>query len=170
MLQQYADRLEQFGPQLLIGYSGALHALAAYLVRLPAVLSTGEMLLSQWRPVIEQAFGSSIFDRYGSIEVGDIAHSCAACGAMHVNDENVMVHVESGSGDLLVTDLTTFATPFIKYRIGDRATLRHGPSICTRGLSEMVRIEGRSTDVLHLPGGRSISGMVFRSLPVIRQE
>lgn len=170
-LDRHADRLEQFRPQVLIGYSGALHALAEFLVRtgrqvtLPAVLSTGEMLLDQWRPTIEKAFGSSVYDRYGSIEVGDIAHGCAACGAMHVNDENLILQVDPQNGDLLVTDLTTFATPMIKYRIGDRVTLRKSLSSCGRGLSEMVQIEGRSSDVLHLPGGRSISGMVFAFTP-----
>lgn len=170
-LAHHADRLEQFRPRLLVGYSGALHALAAYLVHsgrhvaLPAVLSTGEMLLSQWRPTIEEAFGAPVSDRYGSIEVGDIAHSCGRCGAMHVNDENVMLHVDSESGDLLVTDLTTFATPFIKYRIGDRVTIGHGTARCGRGLSDIVQIEGRSTDVLDLPEGKSISGMVFSFTP-----
>lgn len=170
-LDSHADRLERFRPRVLIGYGGAIHALAEYLVRsgrrvtLPGVISTGEMLLDQWRPTIEEAFGCSVYDRYGSIEVGDIAHGCSACGAMHVNDENIMLQVDPHNGDLLVTDLTTFATPMIKYRIGDRVTLRRSLSSCKRGLSEIVQIEGRSSDVIHLPGGRSLSGMVFSFTP-----
>lgn len=99
-LATLATRVERFHPKLLVGYAGSLHTFARYLERqgrtlpLPAVVSTAEMLLPTWRPVIERAFAAPLYERYGSIEVADIAHSCAACGTMHINDENVILDVD----------------------------------------------------------------------------
>jgi phenylacetate-CoA ligase len=170
-LDSYCDRLEVFKPQLLVGYSSALHQLADHMVRtkqlidIPAVLSTAEMLLPKWAETIEQAFNSPAHNRYGSIEVGDIAHSCADCGEMHINEENVILEREEATGDLLVTDLTTFATPMLRYRIGDQVKFRPGPAPCGRALGTLVEIQGRSGDILELPNGQRVSSMVFAFTP-----
>lgn len=170
-LDSYCDRLREFQPQLLVGYSSALHQLADHVVRtrqsfdIPAVLSTAEMLLPTWAETIRKAFDSPAHNRYGSIEVGDIAHSCAECGEMHINEENVILEREEATGDLLVTDLTTFATPMLRYRIGDQVRDRPGPASCGRGLGTLVAIQGRSGDILELPDGQRVSSMVFAFTP-----
>jgi phenylacetate-CoA ligase len=179
-LAAYTDRLERFRPRLLIGYASALHTMAAYLeaidrtLEIPRVISTAEKMYEPWRAVVAKRFSADVFERYGSRELGDVSHSCATCGDMHVNDENVVVEVERDSGELLVTDLTNYATPLIRYRIGDRGST-DPPAVasCGRGLGTMRSIEGRAHDVLLLPGGGRVAAVVLpmamKDFPSVRR-
>lgn len=162
----YADRLERFRPRLLLGYAGALHTFARYLDRVGrrvpvrVVQATAEMLYPEWRPVMERAFGSPVYQRYGTREVGDIAASCAKCGELHVNDENLLLE-EADTGEIYITDLTNFATPFLRYRIGDRGCLGEPLAGCRPGLSRVVSLEGRTMDVLESAGGGRVSAVIL---------
>jgi len=70
---------------------------------------------------------------YSSQEVGYIGAECKDCpGAFHVAQSNVIIEIDSrdsvliGSnrlGRVLVTGLHSYATPFVRYDIGDFATL-----------------------------------------------
>jgi phenylacetate-coenzyme A ligase PaaK-like adenylate-forming protein len=69
---------------------------------------------------------------YSSEEVGPIGYECAACpGHYHVATSNVIVEIVDASYDIdgvkhgrvLVTHLHSYATPFIRYDLGDLACL-----------------------------------------------
>jgi phenylacetate-CoA ligase len=177
-LAGYADRIEAFRPKLLVGYAGALHTLASYLdrvsrtVRVGCVQATAEMLFDAWRPVIERAFAAPVYERYGTREVGDIAHSCARCGAMHVNDENLLLETHPETNEVFVTDLTNFATPFVRYRLGDGAELGPGDPGCRPGLTVLRSLQGRTMDVLETAGGGRVSAVILvhslKDFPEIR--
>jgi phenylacetate-CoA ligase len=177
-LASYADQLERFRPKLLLGYAGALHAFARYLnatgrkVRIPAVQATAEMLYPEWREAIAQAFGGPVYERYGTREVGDIAASCATCGGMHLNEENVVVDVDEATGELHITDLTNYATPFVRYRIGDRGTLAEPDPACRPGLRRLDSLDGRAMDVLETADGGRVSAVILvhslKDFPQIR--
>jgi phenylacetate-CoA ligase len=63
-------------------------------------------------------------------------------------------------GDLLVTSLINEAQPILKLDLGDRVAVRHYDRL--RNLeSTIAKVEGRSNDYLHLPGGGRISGATF---------
>jgi phenylacetate-CoA ligase len=89
-----------------------------------------------------------------------MAASCVKCGELHVNDENVLLE-EADTGEIYVTDLTNFATPFIRYRIGDRGRLGEPLASCRPGLSRIVSLEGRTMDVLETAGGRRVSAAIL---------
>jgi len=83
-------------------------------------------------------------------------------GLYHLMAETVLAEVldEAGEpcapgemGRLVLTDLSNFATPIIRYEPGDYAELA-GPCSCGRGLPALVRILGRSRNILRLPDGR----------------
>jgi phenylacetate-CoA ligase len=63
------------------------------------------------------------------------------------------------AGPLLVTDLSNFAMPLIRYRTGDHVTLGDRVCDCGRGLPVLERVEGRDADYVVAPGGGLVSGI-----------
>jgi len=82
------------------------------------------------------AAGIPVRANYSSEEVGYIAAECKDCSEnFHVVQSNVIIEVDNrdsvvvGSnrlGRVLVTHLHSYATPFVRYDIGDFATLSEG--------------------------------------------
>jgi phenylacetate-CoA ligase len=99
-------------------------------VRTPGLVRTlSETVSGELRDTMRERFGVEIQDSYSSQEFGLIALQCPVSGAYHAL-EQVMVEVvnEDGRscapgevGRLLVTDLINFASPMIRYDIGDLA-------------------------------------------------
>ena len=63
----------------------------------------------------------------------------------------------------MLTSLTNFLTPFVRYDILDDVTLGTGPCPCGRGLPLWTHVEGRRHPMLYLPDGerRSVIGIVL---------
>ena len=62
------------------------------------------------------------------------------------------VFVTTGFEGVLVTSLQNFATPLIRYEIGDYAIVGE-PCDCGRGLPVLTRVLGRVRNMLKLPSG-----------------
>jgi phenylacetate-CoA ligase len=97
---------------------------------------------------------------FGSREVGHVAARCPN-GALHVNDETLIVETDASvsgdSGELLVTTLDPSPMPFIRYHMGDVATLSTVPCACGRSLTVISELLGRTGEVFHTEDGRMIS-------------
>jgi phenylacetate-CoA ligase len=130
---------------------------------LEAIQTIGEPLTDDVRQRIETAFGAPTRNLYSATEFGSIASPCPTGSGLHVHSESVLAEVLDGAdqpcqpgttGRLVLTSLTNFITPFIRYEILDEATLAIGPCPCGRGLPLWTRVDGRRHPMLHLPGGR----------------
>jgi phenylacetate-CoA ligase len=55
---------------------------------------------------------------------------------------------------LVITTLTNFLSPFIRYDIVDDVTLADGPCSCGRGLPLWKKVDGRRHPMLYLPNGK----------------
>jgi phenylacetate-CoA ligase len=75
-------------------------------------------------------------------------------------------------GRVVITDLHNFATPLIRYDLGDLA-VAEGPCACGRGLPRIRRILGRQRNFLRLPDGRRYWPLVgafgYRDIAPVRQ-
>ncbi|WP_204310603.1 hypothetical protein, partial [Escherichia coli] len=90
---------------------------------------------------------------YSSEEVGSIGLECQAnAGVYHVSTSNVLVEiipaasvrtVSGTTGLVLVTHLHSYATPFIRYDLGDIATLADRCP-CGHDGPVLSNIQGRS--------------------------
>ena len=96
---------------------------------------------------------------YSSQEVGYIALECPTGESYHVQAENVLVEVLDDQdrpcspgdvGRVVVTALHNFATPLLRYDIGDYAEVG-APCPCGRGLPALRRIMGRQRNMALLP-------------------
>ena len=111
-----------------------------------------------------------------------MAFQCGVREGYHVQSEHLIVEVvdEAGRpclpgtvGRVIVTDLHNFATPLIRYEIGDVA--EPGPPCpCGRQLPVLSRVLGRARNMLRLPGGHQRwpslpSGDVLGRMAPVRQ-
>lgn len=188
----FCNRIRRFKPRTLMGHAHSIFFFADFLrsnnisdIRFEGIVSTAETLFPEERRVIEDVFGKVLFDRYGCEELSLIASECEAHDGLHIAAEMLYVEVLDGDentpGRLVITDLTNYAMPFIRYEVGDLATTKSGPCSCGRGLPRLGKVVGRSTDFLYTPDGRSISGVSildtftihipgFKQVQVIQEE
>jgi phenylacetate-CoA ligase len=167
-----ADRIREFTahvrrhrPGLIFGHAHSLYLLACELkkagvtdVRPNGVISTAMPLHGWQRTVIEDVFGVPATNRYGCEEVSLIASECEQHNGLHVAAESVFTEVEP-TGHLLVTDLSNYAMPLIRYRVGDVVAATDRRCACGRGLPLLERVEGRDADYVVTPAGSLISGI-----------
>ena len=112
------------------------------------------------------AAGIEISANYSAEETGPMAFECTLCpDHFHVATSNVIIEVDDSItvyfdghtlGRVLVTHLHGYATPFIRYDIGDFAQL-HDTCPCGHDGPVMSKIYGRAKQFLHLPDGRYVS-------------
>jgi phenylacetate-CoA ligase len=123
--------------------------------------AVGETVSEELRAHVEATDGLGIEDNYSSQEAGVIALQCPASGLYHVMAESLVVEVldddgaacaEGEVGRVVITDLHNFASPLIRYDIGDYAEVG-GRCTCGRALPTLKRIRGRERNLLIKPDG-----------------
>jgi phenylacetate-CoA ligase len=123
--------------------------------------TVGETLSPVLRREATEFFGATVTDTYSSEEIGYITIECPDAPLHHVMAETAIVELlrddgtpceEGELGRVVVTDLHNFATPLIRYDIGDYAELGP-PCPCGRGLPTLRRVVGRERNLMRLPGG-----------------
>lgn len=173
----FADRWRRHPPALFWGYSGAVLEVADVLLdegivlpRPKAVAFTAGPLQPTSRERIERAFGAPLHDMYRCGEIPWLAGSCAAREGLHVFADERLIEIvdEQGRpvppgtvGEVVVTDLTNRAFPLVRYRLGDRAALLDHDCTCGVTLPLLSPIDGRISDLVHLPDGRVVDSTWF---------
>ena len=184
-----AYELRRLRPDVLVGLPGMLNRLTA--AELAGALETvrprflvvgGEVTTPAMRARLGRTFGAPVYETYGSHECPLIAAECPWSGTLHACEDAVLVEVlrdgrpvEPGEqGEVVVTNLHAYAMPFIRYRIGDLATL--APSCaCGSPFTALGAVQGRMIDYFPLPDGRLlhpyeiVTRLVWRSQGWIRQ-
>lgn len=157
-------------PTYLLVYPSVLHALLRAIagggLTLPAlreIRTISEVLTPGTRGLCRDVLDVPIVDTYSAQEVGYIALQCPTHAHYHVQAERLIVEVlrEDGTpcvpgetGRVVVTDLHNFATPILRYELGDYAEVGR-PCPCGRGLPVLARIVGRRRNMLVYPDGRT---------------
>lgn len=173
----YVNLMNKKKPRVIVGYPSAMHMLAQHIEHTSSltlnfapkgIVVTAEVLLPNQREAIAKVFNAPVINEYGARDGGLIAYECPK-GSMHIVAENVFLEVDEAtaingdpfSGDVLVTNLDSFAYPFIRYRLGDQVTLSKKRCECGRGLPCLENIKGRKTDWLTDQTGKKIHGLVI---------
>jgi phenylacetate-CoA ligase len=180
-LDAVVEIIKRERPEVLVCYSQAGADLARHVLSRGArtwdtipVVCGAERLLPADRVVLEQAFGDAVFETYGCREVMLISTECDAHDGQHVSMETLVVEIvvrEPGGerpaqpgelGEVVVTDLTNLAMPFIRYANGDLAVAgKPGTCTCGRALPRLASVEGRVTETLLDASGARVNGLVF---------
>ena len=185
----FYQRQRRRKPTLLFGHAHSLFFFANFLkqkglepFRPKGIISTCMVLHDFERKRIEETFGCKVFNRYGCEEVSLIACECEAHEGLHLNLNTLIVEfirdgrpVRAGeAGAIVVTDLTNYGMPFIRYKVGDVGIPSENLCSCGRSLPLMESLEGRVADYVVTPEGSLISGISLTEnfamqLPEIKQ-
>ena len=175
-LKKYTNFLKRFKPKTINAYSSAISLMAQYVenkgisgIEPDAVLTSCEMLFDPQRKLIESAFNTEVFDYYSGRDTSLHAAECPEHSGYHLSVENAMVefminneHVSAGEiGKLIITDFYNYATPFIRYEIGDLGVPSEDMCPCKRGLPLMDKIVGRTSDMVITKNGQYVPSLFF---------
>ncbi len=159
-------------PHVLVGYEMTLKILAEAVrdgqindIAPARVFHSSGILDAHSRELIESVLRTTVVDIYGSDEAGCIAWECDTCGGYHISSDMVVVEIlnegepvaPDQEGEVVITNLSSYAMPFIRYRQGDAAVLSADAPTCGRGFSLLKGIQGRTADYVVLRGGEKIS-------------
>lgn len=188
-IPRYFKQLNNWRPQAIVAYTNPLYDFSRALLERglrpyspQSIVVGAEKLHDFQREVIERAFRAPVFETYGSREFMLIGCECELRNGLHLTMEDLLVEIvddegrptpEGEEGNVVITDLTNFGMPFIRYQNGDRAIADNEPCLCGRGLPKLKRVVGRQLDMLETPDGRHIPGEFFphfiKDFPSIRR-
>ncbi|EDY19988.1 conserved hypothetical protein [Chthoniobacter flavus Ellin428] len=147
-------------PSTLAGIVAELERTGRRLPRLRGVRTLSETVSVRLREDVRRVLGVGVDDVYTSQEFGVMATQCPEHGTYHVSESILLEVVDAEGracrpgeiGRVLVTDLVNYATPLIRYEIGDYAEVGT-PCACGRGLPTIRRFLGRERNLVLLPDG-----------------
>lgn len=126
-LETYLDRIKKVQPEVIIGYSSILVALATlgsemkinfFSKKLKGVVATAETLNENDRNRLSNFFKVPIISEYGMAETGVIAYSSFNCSQIEtIWDSFILQEINSGRLALTTLDLRKF--PLIRYDTTD---------------------------------------------------
>jgi phenylacetate-CoA ligase len=119
---------------------------------------------SKIRERIEQEMGIQAFDIYGLTELcgPGVSIECEEHDGLHVWEDHFIVETidpdtgevlaEGEEGELVFTALTKTGMPMLRYRTRDISKIDTAPCRCGRTHARMMRVTGRSDDMLIIRG------------------
>ena len=182
-LSQTVDDLNAWQPEVLVAYASMLgilaeEQLARRLHIQPAfVYAASEVLTSQTRNRVKEAWGKEPFNQYVATETASIAAEHRQCRRMHFFEDLVITEIvdeqyrpvrpgEYGA-KILVTTLFSRTQPLIRYELNDSVRVSTEPDDCGLPFAVLDSIQGRVEDSLTLP---AVSGgeVLIRPLVINR--
>jgi phenylacetate-coenzyme A ligase PaaK-like adenylate-forming protein len=177
-LDELVDALNDYQPEVFGGYPSTIALLAEeqlqgrLAVTPRVVLTSSEVLTEDAAARIEAAWTKPV-QGYFTTEVGVVAADSPEHVGMHVCEEAIVEVVDEDNrpvpagtlgSKVLLTNLVNRTQPLIRYELSDAVELAHGPDPSGRPFDRIVRIDGRSDDVLRLPakGGGTVAVHPYR--------
>ena len=185
-MYEYVQRINHIKPRLVLAYANCIGELAHFIQNhdLPiysprAIMTSACVLFPEIRKNIEDVFQTTLFNRYGSREVGDVACNCKTSPGLHlipdihyveIVDENGKEVKPGEPGEIIITSLTNYTMPLIRYKIGDRGILSNKDCKCGHGLPLLEKIEGRIVGHFKNKRGDIVSGGFFFTILLFRKN
>ena len=172
-MRQHYEAFMRYKPVAVRGYASSLVIFARYIEKnklplhqLKLVLTTGEMLMPDYRDTIQRVFNCKVYDAYGAGDGGIAAHECLLQQGMHLSEERCVVEITDKEGNVLpdgqtgyvcTTDLGNYAFPFLRYHVGDMAYIKPGKCPCGRVSRVLGQVMGRAGKLLYNKQGVPLS-------------
>ena len=172
-MQAHYEAMMSYHPKALRGYGSSLVILARYIEKMglplcpiKLVITTGEILMPEYRETIERVFKCKVLDEYGCGDGGLDAHECMYHDGMHIAEERCVLEIADQEGNVLpdgemghvlATDLGNYVFPFIRYEVGDMAYIKPDKCPCGRQSRLLGQVIGRAGKLLYNKQGVPIS-------------
>jgi len=183
-MRSFAEMLSRWQPAIIRAYVSAIALLARHIktldidpIRPKLIETSAEKLSDPQRELLEEVFRCPIADCYSSRELSTMAYECEK-GRLHACETCIPEIIVKGQpanpgkmGEVVVTSLTQYAMPFIRYKNGDMgiaAIEQHCD--CGRGLPVFQEIVGRTNDYLVTSEGQFVHNTYFLSVFNVRPE
>jgi len=171
-MKQY-ERIRKFKPAYFYGYTTAIYGFCLFMkevginlndLNLKAVICTAEKMYPHHSKLFAEVLECPIVDEYGSGENGIIAFQCKK-GNMHMMSDHMCIEfldeenkpVELGElGRIVITDLSSYAMPLIRYDIADMGRPSNKKCSCGVNLPLMEIVEGRKEDFIRTKEGKLV--------------
>lgn len=178
-MERFYKQLHRIQPKYLVGYVGALDAFADFLQttgkRLPSlevVWTTAAPLPELKRSYLREVYDCPVYTQYGCVETFMIAAESPEMNGLYVYSDIRHVEIVNGNqvvpvgtlGDVLVTDLTNYAFPLLRYRLGDQSRLIPRDRSSKLPFPRMDYVKGRISDNIKLPDGTAIAGEFWTTI------
>ena len=179
LINEYLEFIQQFKPSQIHSYPSSLYEISKFILernikpyKPKVILTSGEQLYEWQRDFIQKAFGVNVYNFYGCREVGIIAQECKHRKGLHIMSENIILEVVNQKGEnvfdeegeIVITELSNYVFPFIRYKILDRGILTKGKCTCGITLPLLKAINGRTFDLIKFSDGGSIGATFFTIL------
>lgn len=175
--ERYIDGIRRFRPTIVRGASLGILEFARFVsergysdVSFQAAILYGQAFTEKMRAFIEQTFGCRVYSLYALKEASAVGAECPFQTGLHVFEDDFVVEVVDGNGQpvqtgevgqVVLTDLTNYCMPLIRYNTGDLGFVVDRQCACGRRLL-LIQIDGRREDLLHLPNGKLVTGAAAR--------
>ena len=170
--KQIIKELNEFNPSMLSGYPSNLALLSNFkelTIKPDVVITGGELLTDEIRNKLTSKFNCYVQTHYSCTEAGEIACECSK-KHLHINEDWVIVEpVDKDNNPLgygvrsdkvLITNLSNYIQPFIRYELTDRIIVHNEKCSCGKN-SCWLEIEGRTDDILEFENSILIAPMSF---------
>ena len=172
-MQKHYESLMKLKPVAIRGYGSSLYIFARYIEKnqfpvcpIKVVLTTGEVLVPEYRRKLEQVFQAPVYDEYGAGDGGILSHECPERDGLHIEESLCVIEITDKAGSVLpdgqvgyvtTTDLENYAFPFLRYHVGDMAYIKSGECPCGRQSRRFGEIMGRAGRLVYTKQGVPIS-------------
>lgn len=161
----------EYAPDVIVGFPSTLAHINRpgdnrnFLESSPRlVIVGGETVTPQARRWIHETFNAPVHEVYGSHEFNVFGWRCRKTGDYHINDDSMVLEVVNNDalvgpgeeGDVVGTNLHSFAMPIIRHRLGDVVTQGTESCACGMPFSTIQSVNGRTMDYFRFPEGRLV--------------
>ncbi len=177
-LTHFAELIRKKKPSLIMAYAESIYEAALFFEKhqipiLPpkAIITSAGNLYPSMRKKINQVFQCEVYNHYGSRETGAIACELpdqvglwiAPWGNyLEVVDDEFQPIMDETRGEILITCLSNYAMPLIRYQIGDIGSLKT-PS-AKNATQTLLSLDGRINQLFRLRDGTIIDPGYFEFL------
>ena len=183
-MRRHVLTLNRVRPGLILAYAQAAYELARFVEReglrlepQRAVVTSAGTLFPFMRQKIAEVFQCPVYNLYGSREVSDVACELPGMDGLWVPPWNTFVEVldDDGTpvapgeeGNVVVTSLSNYAMPLLRYWIGDRGALLADETPGGSGAQVLKHVSGRNVDMFRTRDEKLVDGEFFTHLLYFR--
>ncbi len=178
-IEQFVQKIKEFKPKALYGNATSVANLAKYIndkriesIPLKSVFIDSMSLFDHEVEMIERVFDCDVWWQYHNRENGTFASECSEHNGYHLFSQIFIFEFIQGdekvsageTGSIVVTDLTNYAMPFVRYEVGDLGVMSDDSCTCRRGMPLMTKLLGRTMEILVSANGDFIVAPFFGRL------
>lgn len=159
-MEKYIEIINRVKPKQIWAYADSIYQLAKFInknkldVYSPSnIVSTAGVLYDEMRCEINTAFrNSNLLNQYGSREAGLIGCEIGTTKGMRIFEHSVKAEIwneelqqisDYGEGEILITNLTNYSMPLIRYQIGDMGEISDDLTSYSGSYSVLKKLTGR---------------------------